>query len=162
MNTKQKSVNTKQKAKISINLIDIITVIALIAGLAVAGLGIYHSLSTAGEQVRIRYVIESEPMDDSFTSKVNVGDGVYDFESSRQIGTVRSASAASAGQSSAEKVAEGAKKSILYITAETTAVRTSTGYAAGGTLINVGRELELRMPDLFCSGRCISIEIIKE
>lgn len=167
MNTKQRASNTKKKSRIGINLVDIITVIALIAALATAGLGIYNSLSSSGSQVRIRYIVEAEPMDSSLTAKVNTGDGIYESDSARQIGTVRAASSAPAyytGTGSAgEKVdtpIEG--QSVLYITAETTAVKTDTGYAAGSTLIGIGRELELRMPNLYCTGKCISIEIIEQ
>lgn len=148
--------NSKDRRKI--NIIDVIILIALLSALLVAGMGIVRS-NSGGETVTVRYIIQVDRIGNDFISKIAAGNSVYDHTTSAKIGAVTAVSHSKAYYENSESPIEG--YSVLYITAEAQAVKTDTGYAVGSSLINVGRELELRFPNLYCQGKCVSIETTK-
>ncbi|MBQ4066859.1 MAG: DUF4330 family protein [Clostridia bacterium] len=158
------NLNTKKKK--SINFVDLIIIIALISALILAGTVIFRDVA-GGDRVTVSYTVKVEPIDTTFVSKAAEGNGVYDFETAEFIGTVSAVSDAQAYKRSyredgtvKDSVIEG--MSVLYITVEAEAIRRDNGYAIGSTLVGIGRELEIRLPNLYCSGECVRVEVIEE
>ena len=157
--------NTKTKKRI--NIIDILIVVALLAALICSGFAIIRGIGSFGERVIVSYTVAIDPIDSDFVSKVALGDKLYDYKTSEHIGTVRTISD---GQAYKKSYSEGADPrgsaiegmSVLYVTMTTEASKTDTGYTVGNTLLGIGRTLELRFPNLYCVGECVSIEIIEE
>ena len=146
------------KERRKINVIDVIILIALLAALLVACMGIARG-GKSGESVTVRYIIEVDSINNDYISKIAAGNGIYNHSTSERIGSVTAASHSKAYYEGSESPIDG--YSVLYITAEAQAVKTDTGYAVGSTVINIGREMELRFPSLYCRGKCVSIEIMK-
>ncbi|MBQ8914978.1 MAG: DUF4330 family protein [Clostridia bacterium] len=146
-----------ERQKRKFNILDIFLLAALVLAVAATVLGLIRGIGATGERVTLRYIVEVSPIDSDFTSKVAVGNGIYSPDGSQRLGTVTASSASPAYFENSDSLMEGS--SVLYITAEADAVRTDTGYLVGDTLIGVGRELELRLPGLYCVGECVSIEI---
>ena len=133
---------------------------------AATALGIFNSIGAGGEKTTIRYVIEVSPIESSFTSKVADNDTVLDYETSQNIGKVSAVSASQAYHSGTDSQGSTVSSpmegySTLYITVTAQAVKTDTGYLVGNSVIGVGRELQLRLKNLYCSGKCVSIEVVK-
>lgn len=149
--------NTKQRKKI--NVIDIILLVTVLAALIIAGMGIARRVSSTGDRLTVRYIMEVNPIENDFISKVSAGNSVFDHTTSGRIGTVKAVSHAKAYYENSESPMEG--YSMLYITAEAEAVKTDVGYTIGSTVVSIGRELEMRFPNLYCVGKCVSIEIVK-
>lgn len=153
------------KAKKRINIVDIIILVALIVLSGAVIFGFVKGIGTSGERTSVRYIIEVEPIDSDFVSKVTEGNGVYDHTTSQRIGTVRAVSSAQAYYKSFD--AKGSPtsspmegSSTLYITVEADAVRSDAGYSVGSTVLSIGRRLELRFPGLYVDGKCVSIEAL--
>ncbi len=159
--------NTKEKNKKRINVIDILIVAALLAALICTGFVMIRGIGSFGERVIVSYTVAIDPIDSDFVSKVTLGDKLYDYNTGEHIGTVRTVSD---GQAYKKSYSEGADPrgsaiegmSVLYITMTTEASKTDTGYSVGNTLLGIGRTLEMRFPNLYCVGECVSIEIIEE
>ena len=159
------NLNTKTKKKI--NVVDILILIAILAAIVCAGFVIIRGMGTFGEKVNVSYTIAVDPIDSDFVSKVSVGDGLYEIETTDRIGTV---SAVSDGQAYIKSYSDGADPrgnaiegmSVLYITLTAKATKTDTGYIIGNSVIGIGRELEMRFPNLYCIGKCVRIERIEE
>ena len=147
-----------QKVRRKINIIDILILIALLAALLVAGMGIARG-NKDGESVTVRYIIQVDSINNDYISKLAAKNSIYDHNTSSKIGTVTAVSHSKAYYENSESPIEG--YSVLYITAEAQAIKTDTGYAVGSTIINIGRKMELRFPNLYCQGKCVSIEITK-
>ncbi|MBQ4066135.1 MAG: DUF4330 domain-containing protein [Clostridia bacterium] len=156
--------NNKPKRKI--NLIDVIIFISLTVALGAALFGLLKGIGSAANKVTVEYVLEISPIDSAFTSKVAEGNGIYDHASSQKLGTVSAVSASQAYHQSTDpqgspvsSVMEGS--SILYITATADAQKTSAGYLVGNCVLGIGKEIEIRLPDLYANARCISIKAVE-
>ena len=157
--------NTKTKKKI--NVVDILILTALLAAIICAGFVIIRGMGTFGEKVTVSYTVAVDPIDSDFVSKVSVGNGLYEIETTDHIGTVSAVSDGQAyrktGSNSADprgSAIEG--MSVLYITLTAQATKTDTGYIIGNTVIGIGREIEMRFPNLYCIGECVRVERIEE
>ena len=157
--------NTKSKKKI--NVVDILILTAVFAAIVCAGFVIIRGMGSFGERVTVSYTVAVDPIDSDFVSKVSVGDGLYETETSDRLGTV---SAVSDGQAYRKSYSDGSDPrgnaiegmSVLYITLTAKATKTDTGYIIGNSVIGIGRELEMRFPNLYCIGKCVRIERIEE
>jgi len=151
------------KNKRPINIIDIIIIIALLSIVGATVYGFISGLGSGNESTSVRYVLKVDSISSELCSKVTVGDGVYDHNTSQRIGTVTAVSTSQAyhngtdpqGSPVASPI-EG--KSILYVTVEASAVRSNTGYTVAATTLNIGKTLDIRYPNLFCTSTCVSIE----
>ena len=156
--------NTKTKRKL--NIIDILIIAALIAAAVAAGFGVLQSIGAVGERVTVKYVMEISPIDNDLVSNVVEGHGVYNYEDSDLIGTVSAVASSQAYHIGTDSQGEQVSSPIegystLHITVTCQAVKTDTGYAVGNTVIGIGKKLSLRLPDLYCEGKCVSIEIVE-
>lgn len=149
------------------NIIDAAVIIVL---LILAAVLVYAALSQLGVGTSgktVRYVLETDILSSDYASKVAVGDGVYTYDGVQNIGTVSAVSLSPARHTGTD--AEGNPVSseidgysVLYITVEAKMLSTPSGYAVGDTVVNVGRDLELRFPSLYCNAQCVSIEEVTE
>lgn len=149
------------------NIIDAVVIVVLAALVAAIVLAALSDLGVSGTSTKIQYVLETENLSNEFTSKVAVGDGVFSYEDAKRIGTVTAVSKSPARYEGTDS--EGLPVSseidgcsILYITVEADGESGNTGYTVAGTVINTGRELEVRLPSLYCNARCISVSAIEE
>jgi len=156
--------NTKNKKRI--NAVDIIILLAMLGAIICAGFVIIRGLGTFGEKVTVSYTVAIDPIDSDFVSKVAEGDGLYEYRTAEHIGTVRAVSDAQAYRKSYRDGADPRGSaiegmSVLYVTLTAEATKTDTGYAVGNTVLGIGRQLEMRFPNLYCIGECVRIEVIE-
>ncbi len=158
------NLNKKQKRKI--NIVDIVIIIFLAASLSVSLFGLLKSIGNATDRVSVEYVLEVAPIDSTFTSKVAEGDGVFDHATNQKLGTVSAVSASQAYHqgtdsqgSPVSSTMEGS--SVLYITATADAQKTSSGYLVGNCVLGIGKDLEIRLPNLYANAKCISIKTVE-
>lgn len=149
------------------NLIDVVVILVLAALAAAVVFAALSNLGIGGTSVTVRYVLETESLSSDFTSKAAVGDGVFTFDGAESIGKISAVSQAPARHNGYDSeglpvISEIEGYSILYITVEADAEPRNIGYAVGNTVINTGRDMKIRMPSLYCSARCISVEIVEE
>ncbi len=159
-------VQMRNKNKKRINIIDVVVFVALLAIAAAIVYGIFSNIVGSDDRINIRYVLCVDPIDIAFSEKVAEGDGVYDALTVQQIGTVKAVSASQAYHKGTDmqgvsvlSPVEG--QCILYITVECEAERTDMGYGINDTYLTVGADYEIRLPNLFCNARCVSIETVK-
>ena len=156
--------NTKNKKRI--NAVDILIVAVLLCALICTGFIMIRGLGAFGERVIVSYTVAVDPIDSDFVSKVALGDKLYDYNTGEHIGTVRTVSDSQAYKKSYSEGADPRGSavegmSVLYITMTTEAQKTDIGYTVGNTLLGIGRTIEMRFPNLYCIGKCVSIEIIE-
>ncbi|MBQ3526971.1 MAG: DUF4330 family protein [Clostridia bacterium] len=151
------------KTKRPINIIDIIIIVALLSIVGATVYGFISGFGDSSEKATVRYVLKVDSISSELCSKVAVGDGVYDHATAQRIGTVTAVSTAQAYHNGTDPQGtpvsspiEG--KSILYITVETSAIKAKSGYTVASTPLNIGRTLDIRYPNLFCTSTCVSIE----
>lgn len=156
--------NTKEKKKL--NIVDIVIALTLLALAVAVAIGLLRGISSTGERVTVKYVMEVSPIDQEFTSKVVEGQPVFNYSDSSNIGKISAVAYSQAyhtGTDSQGSVVsspiEG--KSTLHLTVTATATKADTGYAVDNTVIGIGKELELRLPNLYCIGKCVSLEIVE-
>ena len=149
------------------NIIDGIVILVLAALAAAVVAAALSNLGIDGTSIKIRYVLETENLSSEFTSKAAVGDSVFTFDGGENIGKISAVSGAPARYNGHDSegspvVSEIEGYSILYITVEAEAEPKNIGYAVGDTVINTGRDMEIRLPSLYASARCISVEVVEE
>lgn len=156
----------KTKLKKQINIVDIVILIALLVLAAASIYKIVSNISSAGDELNVRYVLEIDPIASTFNSNVSEGDGVFEHNSGAQIGTVGAVSTAQAYHKGSDL--QGAQvsspmegQSVMYITVDADGIKTNTGYAIGDTVIGIGKSFEIRLPNLYCNAECISVEVVE-
>lgn len=154
------------KNRKSFNIIDIVIILSLLAVIGAAVFGFVSGIGAVGEKAVIRYVLEVDPIDSELCAKVSVGDGVYSYDDSQRIGTVYAVSTAQAYHTGTDSQGSAVSsplegKSVLYVTVEAEAMVSEKGYTVGTQLINAGKKIDIRYPNLFCSSTCVSVEIAK-
>ncbi len=155
----------KIETKRKISIVDVIIIIAMLASMLAVGIGVFKGIGTSGEKVTVKYVLEVDPIDSDFVSRVAEGNTILDHKTTQSIGKVSAVSNAQAyysGIDSQGSVVSSPMEgmSVLYITVTAQATKTDTGYTVGSSVINIGKEIEARLPNLYCIGNCVSIEII--
>ncbi len=156
----------KTKLKKQINIVDIVILIALLVLACASVFKIVSNITSSGDEQNIRYVLKVEPISSSFNSNVSEGDGVFEHTSGSQIGTVNAVSTAQAYHKGNDL--QGAQvsspiegQSIMYITVDAKGTKTNVGYSIEDTLMGIGRSFEIRLPNLYCTAECISLEIVE-
>ena len=153
--------------KRSFNIIDAVMIVAVAALTAALVYGIVSGLGVGNDYVRIKYVLEVGEIRSEFCQKAAEGDAVRSADGGEQIGKVSAVSSVPAqytgtDSSGAPVLSDIDGYSTLYVTVEARAKQVSTGYTVGGTLINTGNSLDVRLPSLCFEAKCISVEVIKD
>ncbi len=118
-----------------------------------------------GEKINLQYVIETDIISEDLADNVSVGDTVYDYQSGKIIGTVtaydvRNATHVGMSESGVQVISDIVGYRTLYITVESPAVGSPSGYSVESVSVSVGREYSIMLPELFCTGSCVSAEVI--
>lgn len=142
----------------------IVAVVALTAALVY---GVVSGLGVGNDYVRIKYVLEVGEIRSEFCQKAAEGDAVRNADGGEQIGKVAAVSSVPAqhtgtDSSGAPVLSDIDGYSTLYVTVEAQAKQGNTGYTVGGTLINTGKSVDVRLPSLCFEAKCISVEVIKD
>ncbi len=147
------------------NIIDFVILLAVLAVLATV---VYRIVvrTDGQEEVRIRYVLEVPEIQTEFSSKVAAENPVFSYTDEREIGVVTAVSTTPAYYKGTDKdgnpvYTEMEDYSILYVTIESDAVQTDTGYIVGGHTMQVGTSLAVQFPELYCEAQCISVDVIE-
>ena len=161
-----------QKRKFSFNIIDAVIIILVLA----VGLGAYFLFfrensgaieDAIAENVKIRYVLQVNELPAEYADNIQVGECVMDYGAHASAGDVVAVGSEdyvyvgydkTTGQQKLTPVKELVN---LYVTVEGEATMKNEMYYINDTAVYVGRRLDMMMPDLFCSGNCISIEVIE-
>lgn len=156
-----------EKKKRSFNIIDAVMIVAVVALTAALVYGVVSGLGVGNDYVRIKYVLEVSEIRSEFCQKAAEGDAVRNADGGEQIGKVAAVSSVPAqhtgtDSSGAPVLSDIDGYSTLYVTVEAQAKQGNTGYTVGGTLINTGKSVDVRLPSLCFEAKCISVEVIKD
>ena len=156
-----------EKKKRSFNIIDAVMIVAVVALTAALVYGVVSGLGVGNDYVRIKYVLEVSEIRSEFCQKAAEGDAVRNADGGEQIGKVAAVSSVPAqhtgtDSSGAPVLSDIDGYSTLYVTVEAQAKEGNTGYTVGGTLINTGKSVDVRLPSLCFEAKCISVEVIKD
>lgn len=156
-----------EKKKRSFNIIDAVMIVAVVALTAALVYGVVSGLGVGNDYVRIKYVLEVGEIRSEFCQKAAEGDAVRNADGGEQIGKVAAVSSVPAqhtgtDSSGAPVLSDIDGYSTLYVTVEAQAKQGNTGYTVGGTLINTGKSVDVRLPSLCFEAKCISVEVIKD
>ena len=156
-----------EKKKRSFNIIDAVMIVAVVALTAALVYGVVSGLGVGNDYVRIKYVLEVSELRSEFCQKAAEGDAVRNADGGEQIGKVAAVSSVPAqhtgtDSSGAPVLSDIDGYSTLYVTVEAQAKQGNTGYTVGGTLINTGKSVDVRLPSLCFEAKCISVEVIKD
>lgn len=161
-----------QKRKSSFNVIDALVILLVIA----VGLGAYFLFfrknsdvidEASAESVRIRYVLQVNELSAEYADNVKVGECVIDYGTHTGAGNITAVGDEpyvyvghdkTTGQQKLTTVEDYVN---LYITVEGDATMKNELYYINDTAVYVGRRLDMILPELFCAGNCISLEIIE-
>lgn len=155
----------KQKKKF--NFIDIAIIVFVIAVAAVL-IKVYvsdDSSSDVKNSVTLQYVIQSDMLSEELADNVSPGDVVYEKKTGRAIGKVSSCDVRGAlhtgvSDAGAQVISDIAGYRVLYITVEVDAAGAAGGYSVENIPICAGEDYELMFKNLYCTGTCISVEVI--
>lgn len=156
-----------EKIKHKFNVMDIVIILA-VALVIFALLKVYiidKRGDAGGETVTLQYVIQTDMISEELAGNVSAGDIVYDAETGRVIGEVaacdaRNATHVGVSGNGSQIVSDIAGYKSLQITVVTEAEGGAKGYFANSVLISVGLDYRMMLPNLYCTGSCISAEII--
>ncbi len=161
-----------QKRKFTFNIIDALIIVLVLA----VGLGAYllffrensDAIEDAiAENVKIRYVLQVNELPAEYADNIQTGECVIDYGTHTSAGDVVAIGSEdfvyvgydkTTGQQKLTPIKELVN---LYITVEGEATMKNEMYYVNDTAVYVGRRLDMMMPDLFCAGNCISLEVIE-
>lgn len=156
-----------ERTKHRFNFIDVIIILVLLitAALLIKIFIIDDTSDVQAKKATIQYVVCTDALSEELSDNVSVGDTVYDFSSGKEIGKVtacdiRNATHTGTSQSGAPVVSEIVGSKLLYITVEAAATVYEDGYSVGTVGVSVGNEMCFMLPKLYCTGMCISVEVI--
>lgn len=155
------------KTKHRFNFIDVLIILTVVAVAAVlVKLYVFDGKSDVQtKNASIQYVVCTDMISEELSDNVTVGDTVFDYSSGKEIGKViacdiRNATHTGTSQSGTPVVSEIVGSKVLYITVEATATVYDDGYYVGSVPVSVGNSFKFMLPKLYCTGKCISVEVI--
>ena len=156
-----------EKTKHRFNIIDVIIILLILvtAALLVKIYIIDDAGDVTSKSAAVQFVVCTDTISEELSDNVAVGDKVFDYASGKEIGTVsacdvRNATYSGTSQSGATVVSEIAGSKTLYITVEASASVTDDAYRIGSLPVRVGEKYTFMLPHLYCTGSCISVELI--
>lgn len=161
-----------QKRKSSFNLIDALIIILLAVALVGAyflffGRGIADSDGANASTAKIRYVLQVNELPIEYSDNIKTGETVIDYGTETDAGTVIAVDYKNSVYVGYDKTTGEQKLTTLdeyvdlYITVEANARVKNNVYYVNDTSMYIGKSLEMMMPDLFCSGSCISLDTVE-
>ncbi len=158
---------TLEKKNHRFNIIDLLIILVVVVAAVLLAKSFLLDMKgdSQGEKVNLQYVIETDMLSEDLADNVSVGDSVYDYESGKVIGTVtacdvRNATHVGMSDAGVQVVSDIVGYRSLYITVESSALSSPSGYFIDSLSVSVGREYKLMLPDLYCVGSCISAEVV--
>ncbi|MBE6562702.1 MAG: DUF4330 domain-containing protein [Ruminococcaceae bacterium] len=156
-----------EKKKHRFNIVDLVIILVVLgaAALLLRSFVFNAGGDAEGKKINLQYVIETDMISEDLADNVKAGDAVYDYESGRMIGTVtacdiRNATHVGMSDGGVQVVSDIVGYRSLYITVESPATGGPTGYYIDKLSISVGKDYALMLPELYCTGSCISAEVI--
>ena len=157
-----------EKRKHSFNIIDAVVILIVAAAAALVIWRVSDRGDDAG-RVALTYVMQTlqssvdDMIPEEMAANVQPGDGVYDKESGRRIGTVVACDSRPAQYTSdGGAVTEVAGYKTLYITCETSALDEGGRLTVDGVPVSTGKTYTLMFPNLYCRAECISVETARD
>ena len=153
-----------EKRKHRFNIVDLVLILIIAA---LAALLIWRAVSGSSEQTKVglTYVMQTlqgsvdEMIPEEMAGNIQPGDGVFDSESGRRIGTVVTCDSRPAQYTASNgTVTEVAGYRTLYITCEAEALDEGGKLSVGGVPGSTGKTYTLMFPRLTCGAECISVE----
>lgn len=158
-----------QKKKASFNIIDALIIVLVIAVFAVGYLVFFRDRGAVQEDSakKIRYVFQVSSIPAEFADNAKVSQTVFDAGTNTPAGVITAVDFEPATHIGHDKI--NGKQTIsqidgyvnLYITMEGEAVEKKNTYVVDETSVYVGKYLDMMLPDLTCSGNCISLEVVE-
>lgn len=160
-----------QKRKTVFNIIDALIIIFVVAVGLLAYFMFFRTSDTTDnakkETVKIRYVLQVNELSAEFADNIKVDENVIDYGTHTSAGTVVAVDSENYVYVGHNKTTGEQKLTPmddyvnLYITVEGDATLKDELYYVNDTSMYVGKRLDMMMPDLFCGGYCISLEIVE-
>lgn len=160
-----------QKRKSGFNIIDVLIIIVVVAVGAAAYFLFFRSdaaVEKSGEDEvsRIRYVLQVTELPAEYKDNIKEGECLIDYATHASAGDVVAVGSEEYVFVGHDKINGEQKLSPmkdlvnLYVTVEGDARMFREMYVVNNTSVYVGKKIELMMPDLYCSGTCVSLEVI--
>lgn len=161
-----------QKRKSAFNVIDALIIILL----AMAAAGAYFLFfgsggmgfdNGSGKAERIRYVLQINELPIEYSDNIKEGETVIDGGTTTAAGTVVAVDFKNSVYVGYDKATGEQKLTTLdeyvdlYITVEGDAKVKDNIFYVNDTSMYVGKSLDMMMPDLYCSGSCISLVTVE-
>jgi len=118
------------------------------------------------ETVRLRYVLQVSELPVEYKDNIKVGETILDYATYYSAGDVVSIYSEPSvyvghNKTTGEQVLTRIDSlNDLYITVEGEALVKNHTYYINKTDIYIGKRINLMMPNLFCSGNCIKVEVV--
>ncbi|MBQ5355191.1 MAG: DUF4330 domain-containing protein [Clostridia bacterium] len=157
------------RKKLSFNLVDVLILLVIAAAaflvlyvFVLSGRG--GVAESASDPVGIRYVVEIVNLDDRFAGSVKEGQAVFDGVTQKKIGEVDDVEIVPYEKivfdydNAKERVSEAEGRQTMRITVTADAVETDRAFTVNGTVIRVGTQYSLMLPDFYGVGFCILLE----
>lgn len=161
-----------QKRKSGFNIIDVLIILLVVAvGFAAYFLFFRSDAATERngdeEKIKIRYVLQVSELPAEYADNIKEGECLIDYAthvSAGDVVAVGSEEFVYVGHDKTtgeQKLTPVKELTNLYITVEGEARMFKEMYVVNNTSVYVGKRIDLMMPDLFCTGTCISLEVIE-
>lgn len=161
-----------QKRKTSFNIIDALIIILVLAVCVAAYFLFFGSRQSStdeenSEVAKVRYVLQVNELPAKYSDNIKVDENVIDYGTHTSAGTVVAVDYENYVYVGHDKTTGEQKLTAvddyvnLYITVEGDAVMKDQTYYVNDTSLYIGKRLDMMMPELFCSGYCISLETIE-
>lgn len=149
------------------NAIDlvIISLLVIITVLVILSSSVAQWFSS-DEDVTLEYVVEVQGVSPELVDNVSVGDRVYTSDTKKYIGSVIRVEntiphTIFVYDEKSDEIVEkeiGDKYDLRITVVADARLKDDVGYTVDGRRISVGTKLDLRFPNLLCSGYCISLK----
>ena len=163
-----------KKQKTGFNIIDALIIILVVA----VGVGVYFVffsgkksandvVDTPVEAAKIKYVLQVNQLPVDYSDNIEVGQNVIDYGTHTSAGIVSNLDYENYvyvghDKNTGEQRLTPVEESVnLYITVEGEAKLSKETYYVNDTSVYVGKRLDMMMPDLFCSGYVVSLEVME-
>ena len=176
--TKTESKRTQGDKKRSVNIVDIVLILIILAVAATVVLAFAPNATlhlNNSQNVKLEYTVEISGISKEMAAKINIGDSVFDGDNRYMIGSVTNTEIddcleyvynEDSGRIEAvayidEGNSSSVRKTILVTITANAKYEEGNGYTVNGYRVAVNREMNLCFPGYAGSGQCISVTILE-
>ena len=156
-----------QKRKAVFNVIDVLIILIVLAAGVLAYFIFFRSSGGSNEEKeisKVRYVLQINELPAEYADNIKVDENVIDYGTHTSAGKVVAVDFENYVYVGHDKTTGEQRLTVmedyvnLYVTVEGDASVINELYHVNDTSVYVGKRLDMMMPNLFCTGYCISVD----